>query len=256
MKKIGVILILALFVSIISIVHAQNISNITENITESFGNLSNNVLNKTESKLNESIEIPQGLQLPARIVFGIKQDSPISLQYFILLVAVWVIFFVVIWDILKFFPLIDGMVKNFVGSFIITTLVAMSGGLLELVSFFFQVGTFKWLSKLGPFQILVWLFILIVIFLTFRIIIEIIRRKLKLEVAEHRADSVNKLMQVSEITAKELEEEPKEEPFNYQHKMRRGGEKSERSRFVSKESTERYARRFGADAARNRFEKK
>jgi len=43
--------------------------------------------------------------------------------------------------------------------------------------------------------------------------------------------------------------------FEYGAGMRRGGNKSTRSRFVGKAATERYARRFGNKAARKRFNK-
>jgi len=41
--------------------------------------------------------------------------------------------------------------------------------------------------------------------------------------------------------------------FSYTQRMRRGGEKGTRSRFVSKEAVERYAQRFGEDMAQSRF---
>ena len=41
--------------------------------------------------------------------------------------------------------------------------------------------------------------------------------------------------------------------FSYQHGMRRSGVKPARNQFVSRRAVERYARRFGADAARRRF---
>lgn len=45
----------------------------------------------------------------------------------------------------------------------------------------------------------------------------------------------------------------KSKSFDYRAGMRRGGIKSTRSRFVSRESVKRYARRFGNATARNRF---
>ena len=48
-------------------------------------------------------------------------------------------------------------------------------------------------------------------------------------------------------------EEPSKTKFQYSQEMRRGGLKPTRGRFASKKTIERYARRFGTEAARRRF---
>jgi hypothetical protein len=208
MKKLGVILILVLFISMATIVQAQDNpddgdrSDTLENPKEKLGELGEKAREETESKFNEAITIPSNLQLPARVIFGLKKDYPITLQHLILLIAAWIIFFIIIKDVLKFFPILNGKIQNIIGSIVVTLIVAMSGGLRELVIFFFNVGdTLEWLAVLGPFQIILWLVVLIAIFIVLRIVLDFIKRKLKLGVAEGKADSVDTLIKVSKITA-------------------------------------------------------
>jgi hypothetical protein len=208
MKKLGVILILVLFISMATIVQAQDNSEDGDKSDtlgdpkEKLGELGEKAREETESKFNEIITIPSNLQLPARIIFGLKEDHPITLQHLILLIAAWIIFFIIIKDVLKFFPILNGKIQNVIGSIVVTLIVAISGGLRELVIFFFSVGdTLKWLEALGPFQIILWLLVFVAIFIVLRIVLDFIKRKLKLGVAEGKADSVDTLIKVSKITA-------------------------------------------------------
>lgn len=66
-----------------------------------------------------------------------------------------------------------------------------------------------------------------------------------------RQESATKI--VEDVADAAIGNSSSEKGFNYSKGMRRGGEKSTRSRFVSKAAVERYSGIFGDDAAKERF---
>lgn len=137
---------------------------------------------KTESTLEQDVIIPENLQVPARIIFGLQGE--ISLQEFIVLICVWVMFFLVISSILKITPFFEGW-KAWIGGIVITCLIAITGTVRSIAIFFFSIGNiFGFLEKWSPLKIIFAIILAIIIIYCASIVTKIINKKLMLERAE------------------------------------------------------------------------
>lgn len=137
---------------------------------------------KTEKALEENIKVPENLQVPARIIFGIKGE--ISLQHFIVLLAVWIMLFLIISSILKITPFFEGW-KSWVGAVVITCLVAISGAIRSVSIFFLNLGnSFEFLEKWSVLKIVFALIIVAILFYGVSILIKMLNRKVMISEAE------------------------------------------------------------------------
>lgn len=137
---------------------------------------------KTESTLEQDVIIPENLQIPARIIFGLQGE--ITLQEFIVLVCVWIMFFLVISSILKITPFFEGW-KAWIGGIVITCLIAITGTVRSIAIFFFSIGNiFGFLEKWSPLKIIFAIILAIIIIYCASIVTKIINKKLMLERAE------------------------------------------------------------------------
>ena len=60
-----------------------------------------NVTAQPQSVLEKEITIPAGLQGVARVLFGIKPDTPVTFQEFIILVVLFFVYLIIFYDIMK-----------------------------------------------------------------------------------------------------------------------------------------------------------
>ena len=106
-KKIGLCLgILVISLVLINLVCSEETAgNLTakglEDVNLDIKSISE-VQTKTTQTLEQTVNIPENLQIVARIIFGISGE--ISLQIFIVLIAIWIMLLVVITNILKITP--------------------------------------------------------------------------------------------------------------------------------------------------------
>jgi len=118
MKRGFTILILALVLTTF-IVSAQN-DIIPEITTE-------------EDSLAKALDIPKGLTIPLRIVFGLEE--PISIRILVIHLMLWSLVFFLLAMILKFVPLFKDWIVWPI-SFIVTSLIAFGGAIKILVELF------------------------------------------------------------------------------------------------------------------------
>jgi hypothetical protein len=161
MKKEAIILALisSLFILSLSIISANSSQ-------EDSGLLSigSGIDEGAENILKNEINIPSQIELPMRIAFGIKRDSPLTLEKLIIVLAIWATFFIVIKGLLKVAPFFNNGIENIIGSIIITMLIAVSGVIDTVVGILIGVeGTFEWMNSLGPFQFVIILILAILL---------------------------------------------------------------------------------------------
>lgn len=182
--------------------------NITDKAQEGLSALKGGLDLKTENILEREIQIPSSLQIPARILFGIKDTTTITIERLVVLLAIWIVLFTLIQGALTLTPFFKGEWLRPLASGVITILVAMTGSINSMTIFFFNLGdTFEWMSKLGPFQIFIGLAIAALIFFIGRKVTDIIEKKMLLSKAESSGESIGRLIataKTSEESAREL----------------------------------------------------
>ncbi|MBI2629528.1 hypothetical protein HYW76_00335 [Candidatus Pacearchaeota archaeon] len=88
----------------------------------------------TNAFLERDIVVPENLQLVARVLFGLKENTDIAFSEFVVLCAVWIMLFIIIIKIMVFMPFLNKGIQKFAGALIITCLASIAGGLLALVA--------------------------------------------------------------------------------------------------------------------------
>lgn len=103
-----------------------------------------------KSVLEQEIEIPENLQFLTRVLFGLKPDTPVIFQEFIVLIATLAIFFFIIRDIIVFVPFFDTTIKSVIGAIIVTLLAGSSGGFLFFADLMLSLGFFFGILERWP----------------------------------------------------------------------------------------------------------
>jgi len=124
MKKSFVIILITFL--LIQIVASQ--SNITNNNHTAI----NKIGDATDSLAEKEIQIPNNLQLIARLILGIK--SPIEFSLLIIIIIIWVMTFKLIGEGVKLMPFFEKGVMSWVATFIIIMLIVFAGGLNLIAS--------------------------------------------------------------------------------------------------------------------------
>jgi hypothetical protein len=140
---------------------------------------------KVSSTLQEEVNIPENLQVIARIFFGIEQDRPVSWQEFAILFASFMIFFFIFKDVMDLIPFFETKARAIAGAFIVVSLVGLSGGLMLLTSFLMDLGAlFGFLTGYSLLTLFFALILLLIIMFLSMTILRVIKRKISLEIAE------------------------------------------------------------------------
>ena len=185
---------------------------ITANITGGVGEAVGDVKNKTEDILEKEVALPAGLQLPARIVFGIKSDPPIKIGELVVLLAIWTVIFILVLMSVKLIPFVKGDYMPYMMGLIVTILIALSGAINSIAIFFFNMGNlFKWLEFLGPFQILIGLGLAFIILWVGYKGIGILERHMGFGAAQESGREVGRAIGVSTAINRGVEEAQQEE---------------------------------------------
>jgi len=149
---------------------------------------------RTNTALESNVEIPESLETIVRIFLGIRAEEPISRLLFIVLIVTFIFFFFLMKEVVVLIPFFEEGWQNWLGAFIVTSLVGLSRGLLVFASFFMDLGLLlRWISgSLGwVFEnLFLRLFIPIVAIITiwflFKYIVQEIRYKIRPKLAYAR----------------------------------------------------------------------
>jgi hypothetical protein len=117
----------------------QTAADVGGNLKNVGGNLTGGLRGAGEDLLEREVKIPGWLSVPARILFGI--ESGISWQKLIILLGVWFMMFIIIWDIVSLTPLFRGKIIPLLVSLIITIIISVSNGLSFLSTFLLGLTT-------------------------------------------------------------------------------------------------------------------
>ena len=205
-RGITLLILLALLISPLILAAGEDettlpTENSQEQIKEQLSALKGGLNEQTENVLEREIEIPKFLQFPLKIIFGTKDVYAITIERLIVLSAVWIIFFVLIKEILKLTPIFNEGWQNIIGPIIITILIAITGMIDKIVIFYSSLGnTFEWLEALGPFKIIVAIAIAMLIFFIGHSTLKVLGVKLKLEKAEVSKENIKHLTSMAKVT--------------------------------------------------------
>jgi hypothetical protein len=262
MKKLGVLIILTLLLLSPALAQLGTPGEeIAEKISEegpegAIEELRNQTLNKTDYLKREWAKILEDkpvigptmkffdtlfnhLNPVFKVVLGVNYGFSWA---FIFAIAIWIILITILYHPAK--ELFNGKLFGILAGIIIASLIGIAGTIRWAVDLLSTILTQTWI---------IWVSLLVAI------IIGVILNKLSGElggiVAGWKKEAEKELVGRAgetikthgKVSGKALE------TFDYKRGMRRGGSKSTRGRFVSKKSTERYARRFGSEAAAKRF---
>jgi len=176
------VILLIILISLFSIIKAEELTNVQEDLKSAGTDISQ----EGKQLLEREIKIPDNIQIITRILFGLQGQGGIDFSEFIVLIAVWIMIFLIIHSILQVVPLFGGW-KAIVGGIVITCIIAISEAIKYIAMFFFNLGNF--FSILARWSILKLLFALIIIaILTFglKIILKILKNKAIIEQAEEK----------------------------------------------------------------------
>lgn len=192
MKKSFVVFVV-LVIIFSGLVFAQ--SNLNENTSDKvrrdLRNITGSIKNDTFGAFEKEIVIPAALQLPAKVIFGIKTEHKITLERLIVLLAVWFVFFLLVQSLFKIMPFMNEGWQTWVMAFVVTSIIAITGVINSTVIFFFNLGeSFKWLESLGPFSIFVALVIAGLIWFGGKKLINYLEEKIELEKVKRQGKAI------------------------------------------------------------------
>ncbi|MEM2933007.1 MAG: hypothetical protein QW622_02260 [Candidatus Pacearchaeota archaeon] len=149
MKRVLLVAIFVLFLIPILVIAQNQTANLTA------------TGQKISSTLEQEIEIPENLQLAAKILLGLKPDTKVTFQEFIILIMTFVIFFFIIRDVMVFVPFFDTTIKSIIGAVLVTLLTGISGGFLLFVDLMLSLSSFFGILERWPIITIVLVFILL-----------------------------------------------------------------------------------------------
>lgn len=119
------------------------------------------VKGKTNQILEKEVKIPDNLQIATRILFGLKPEEKVDFNIFILLIAAWLLLFMLLLKIVGVMPFFSGG-KSWLATILIMLLAGISGGLKAGTWWLFGLmDFFKFLEGWGVFKLAITLIILI-----------------------------------------------------------------------------------------------
>lgn len=151
------------------------------------------------------IVIPESMQVFARGLFGIKKGT-INLDYFIILICVWVMLFVIIWLVIGW--VFEGRIIGFIAAVLITAIASMSG-FLSIVTegLLAMVNGFGWFSDWPIINLVLAVIIAIILFAITYFILKKVGEYAELG----EADEIGEVLPEIAKVAKELTEKASKE---------------------------------------------
>ena len=170
-KNLVIILSLILLLAIPIIIAVEDTTNQQDN--KDIIQISN--LSEIKNPLSKEITIPANLEIPAKIVFGLTSEDKLDIQLFIVLIAIWLFFFLIIHNVLGLTPFFEGW-KAWMGGIIGTLLISITGSIKSTAILFFNLGNmFGILEKWGPLKLGFSIVLIIIVFYATNILLGIIK---------------------------------------------------------------------------------
>ena len=215
-RGITILIILLVIASLIIPVFAQiqnkSIPTSQEEAKQQLKEGTEKLVNATSSTINEKItrevELPDNFKPFARLIFGIKQDEKISLNIFMILIAVWIGFFVIILAVSRFMPFFEkSAFVRIIFSIVVTCLVALTGALQYAVLYFYGlISLFKILKNFPALVTAIAIVVVILIIFVAKIVTNIIEGKLRVEEARIKGEKVGFGARIASVFGKIFKE--------------------------------------------------
>ncbi len=131
--------------------------------------------NTTQGIFEKEITIPKNLELPARVVFGLKPGDKLDVSLLIILITLLIGFIFVLQPFVLMIPSMEGG-RSWIGAVLITLLISLSGAIKSTAYFWLDLGGFFGvLENLGPWKILLSLALIMIIIFGIRFITKIVK---------------------------------------------------------------------------------
>lgn len=141
--------------------------------------------NSSQTFLEKEITIPSYLELPARIIFGLKPEDNFNFSIFIVLIAFWLFLLLILHSVMELIPFFGPGAKSWIGAIIVNCLIALSGGIKDSTLFFFDLGnTFTIMREQSILTLIFIVFLLMIIWLLLSKVIKVLKNKMGTEEAK------------------------------------------------------------------------
>jgi len=141
-KKVVLFTLAILFLSVASVSTLQEIPKEVKDLAKV------DFKEKTNSALNKSVEIPENLKLPAKILFGLEEDMPFS--RFVVYLMFWLFVFLIIFQVVKIMPFFKEGVIKFIAALAISVLAGNLGGIEAVVNLYYDLSISKLIDATSP----------------------------------------------------------------------------------------------------------
>lgn len=176
-KSVSLVLVAVILLSFL--VYAE--TSPVDTARESVANISQDVKNKSNNILQQEIKIPEELQIPAKVIFGLDMNEELDLQHFIVLFGVWFVIYLVLVNSWMLIPYFDKR-KQFawVLGFIVTCVLAFLGVINYIVGWMFSFSKMLlYMEGWGTIRLVVIAVVIIIVFVIFTYSLRALREMIK-----------------------------------------------------------------------------
>lgn len=194
-KSVGILLVLFLLVSFVSVsfVYAVEDDDYDTGAIANDGNekvdlkdVGKNIGEKTNAFVDKEVKLPENLEKITRFIFKVPEGEAINLSSLIILVAVFLMLWMILGSILKLVPFFETNFKSIFGGLVVTLIIAVSGGIMFGAHMFMQLGTlFGVLEKYHFLSLVLSIVIVIIIIIIAKTVGKIIKTSQDIEQASH-----------------------------------------------------------------------
>jgi hypothetical protein len=163
-----------------------------------------NILEKQNEILSKEIKVPEKIEGPIKIIFGLKEQDKLNMQLLIILLCLWLFFLLIFHNIVQLIE--TDKTSKWIGALIPTLILSATGAIRSAaipiinISEFFTI-----LEKLGPLTLGIGIITIIASYYILNIIIGIIKESLILGRAV--SDGIKAGAQIAKLKAMaEIEE--------------------------------------------------
>jgi len=200
-----VLLLLILIISLVSSVIAEE-SSVVSDVKKTGEKVQENTQgiegagDQVNKVLEGNVEIPSGFEFIASL-FGISKA--IELRFLIVLLCLWIVFFLIVHQVLKFTPFFGEGWQSWVGGVVITMIVAISGGFRESAYFFFRFGeTLGVMRGSSLFQLLLSVVFILILFFALSKLSKMMSRAKKKAEMENTGETIARGVKSAEVLSK------------------------------------------------------
>ena len=174
---------------------------------------------KLDDAVTYEVNVPNNLQIVARVLFGLKAGEVLSVQALVMMSAIWLMLLIMIYDILAVVPFLGSGFKSWLISVCVNLLIALGGGIRQISYFFLGIGDFfKFLGAFAILRLIISLAVVITITVLLTKLSTFVRHRLEIIEAEHTGEKLSLGAKFSEIfstAARDIAQEEKKPRIDF-----------------------------------------